>query len=550
VAPPLRPGAVAGDFRRSPRDAGVGASLGRRGAADARGRRASVVSAAAPSVWFVGLDSMDPDLLRAAAARGRCPNLAALLARGSVATTHNPVGLYVGAVWPSLSTATGCARHGRACYEQLQAGGYRAAVYGAHELHGDPFWLRASAAGVRVAVVDLPKSRFTPELLGAHVVDWGTHDPEADGFCAAPPELAHAIRRDVGLPPFRSCDEIRRTAPEIARFRDDLGERARRRERVLDAAIASARPDLVAVAFTEAHCAGHQLWHVHDPNHDRHDARIAAAIGDPLLDTYAAIDASVGRVLARAPADARVLVLASHGMGPHYDGSAAFDEALERLERSLPQGRWPSLHGRWARWVDRRVTRGWSRRLRKKLGRGLPLPARAAGRTCFMVPNNDAWAGVRVNLVGREPHGRIRPGAELDAYLDALAAGLAEFRNGATGEPAFDAILRTDTVHPPPHAAPLPDLLARWSRAAPIPSLTSPRIGTVARPYRGLRTGDHRADGLAIAVGPGIAPGTLPAIPIEDLAPTLLTWAGVGWPGVDGRPVAAWCAPSRTVATT
>jgi predicted AlkP superfamily phosphohydrolase/phosphomutase len=503
------------------------------------------VSDGAPSVWFVGLDSMDPDLLRAAAASGRCPNLAALLARGSVATTHNPVGLYVGAVWPSFSTATGCARHGRACYEQLKAGGYRAAPFGARELRGEPFWLRASAAGVRVAVVDLPKSLLAPAVLGAHVVDWGTHDPEADGFGAAPPALGEAIRREIGPPPFRSCDEVRRTAAEIARFRDDLAERARRRERVLDAAIATARPDVVAVAFTEAHCAGHQLWHLHDPGHERHDAAVVAAIGDPVVDTYAAIDASVGRVLRRAPADARVLVLASHGMGPHHDGSTCLDEALERLEPSLPQGRRPSLYGRWARWVDRRATRGWSKRLRRKLGRGLPLPTRAAGRTCFMVPNNDAWAGVRVNVVGREPHGRIAPGAELDAFLTALEAGLAEFRSGATGRPVFDEIVRTETIHPTPHAAPLPDLMARWSRVAPIPSLTSPWIGTVEGRYRGLRTGDHRDDGLAIVVGPGIAPGPLPhAVPVEDLAPTLLAWAGVAWPGVDGRPVAAWCAPS------
>ena len=402
---------------------------------------------------------------------------------------------------------------------------------------------------MRTAVVDLPKSLLSPDILGAHVVDWGTHDPEEDGFRASPVGARAAIRSRIGPAPVPSCDEVRRTPADVVRFRDDLVERARRRERILDAAIEWARPELVAVAFTEAHCAGHQLWHLHDPAHDRHDAAVVAAIGDPVLDTYAAIDASVGRVLARAPHDARILVLASHGMGRHYDGSACFDEALERLEPSLPRGRRPSLYGRFARLLDRRRTRGWSRRLRRKLGRGLPLPPRAAGRTCFMIPNNDAWAGVRVNLVGREPHGRIRPGAELDAYLAALADGLAELRNGVTGEPVFDRIVRTDTVHPPPHAAPMPDLMAQWSRSAPIPSLTSPKIGTVEQRYRGLRTGDHRPDGLAIAIGPGIGPGTLAdPVNVEDLAPTLLAWVGVDWPGVDGRPVGPWCAAAARTA--
>jgi predicted AlkP superfamily phosphohydrolase/phosphomutase len=499
------------------------------------------------SVWFVAMDSMDPGLLREAAASGRCPTFASLLRRASVATTHSPVGVYVGAIWPSFSTATGCARHGRACYRQLEAGTYGTDLYGARRLRGRPFWARANEAGKRAVVVDVPKSLFTGDVVGAQVVDWGTHDPEDDGFRASPPALEERIRSRIGMPPFRSCDEVRKTAAEIARFRDDLVERTRRREAVLDAAIETADPDLVAVAFTESHCGGHQLWHLHDPTHERHDASIRAAIGDSLLDVYAAIDESVGRVLARAPKDAYVIVLASHGMGPHYDGVSCFDAALERLEPFLPQGRRPSLFGRFSRWLDVRVTRRWSHHLRRKIGHGLPLPPRAAGRTCFMIPNNDAWAGVRVNLVGREPHGRIRPGAEHDAFLAALTKELRDLRNGATGGPLFGEILRTDTLHPGPHAAAMPDLMAEWRRDAPIPSISSPRFDLVEGRYRGLRTGDHRSDGLAMVVGPGIEPGAVPdPIPIEDLSPTLLAWLGVDWPGVDGRPVARWVGSPAT----
>jgi predicted AlkP superfamily phosphohydrolase/phosphomutase len=499
--------------------------------------------AAAPSVWFVGLDALDPDLLREAVAAGRCPTLAGLMDRGSVARTTNPAGVYVGAIWPSFATATGCARHGRACFEQLLPGGYASAPFGAAQLRGEPFWRRANAAGRRVAVVDVPKSHFTGDVVGAHVVDWGTHDPEAPGFCASPPSLAETIRSRVGMPPWTHCDQVRRTAAEVARLRDDLATRARRREGVLAEAIEEARPDLVAVAFPESHCAGHQLWHLHDPRHPRHDAAIRRELGDPLLSVYEAIDESVGHVLATAPKDAFVLVLASHGMGPHYDGVACLDEALERLEPSLPQGRPPSFAGRLARFLDRDATRGWSRRLRRKIGRGLPLPPRAAGRTCFLVPNNDAWAGVRVNLVGREPHGRIRPGAEEAAFLSALEDGLREMRNGETGGPVFGRMIRTADAHPGPHAAPMPDLMAEWLRDAPILSLASPRIGRGEGRAHGFRSGDHKEDGLAIVVGPGIAPGVLGRpVPIECLAPTLLARLGVDWPGVDGRPVPEWTA--------
>src|SRR5262245_42514724 len=234
------------------------------------------MSASKASVWFVALDSGDPDLLREAAASGRCPNVASLLARGSVATTTSPLGVYVGAIWPSFSTATGCARHGRACYSQLRGGTYETELYGAAKLRERPFWARANEAGKRVVIVDVPKSHFTGDVAGVQVVDWGTHDPEDAGFRASPAEFEERVRTKIGMPPFRSCDEVRRTAPEIAKFRDELVGRARTRERILAAAVEEADPDLVAVAFTESHCGGHQLWSLHDTTHERHDAAIRA----------------------------------------------------------------------------------------------------------------------------------------------------------------------------------------------------------------------------------------------------------------------------------
>lgn len=493
-----------------------------------------------PRAWCLAFDAMDPGLLREAAASGRCPHFADLLARGSVATVRSPPALYVGSIWPSFSTATGAARHGRACFVQHVEGTYRFEPYGARQLVGEPFWRRAEAAGARTVVIDVPKSRFYGDGRGVEVVDWGTHDPEADGFRTAPAALERRILSEVGPAPFRSCDEVRRSAADYAHLRDHLVERARRREAILAMAVEAVDADLVAIAFTEPHCAGHQLWHLHDPRHVRHDPAVRAALGDPVLDLYAALDATLGRVLAHVPDDARLIVLASHGMGPHYDGTHCLDEALERLEPSLPGGKPPSVRGRLARWIDRPTTRRWSHRLRRKVGFGLPLPARAAGRTCFLVPNNEAWAGIRVNLVGREPQGRIRPGAEYDAYLSALEAALREVRNGETQGPAFGAILRTRDLYPLPHAAALPDLVAEWRRDAPFPSLTSPRIGRVEGKVRGTRTGDHRSDGLAVAVGPGLASGAIEPVRIEDLAPTMLSWLGIDWPGVDGRPVRGW----------
>ena len=50
-------------------------------------------------------------------------------------------------------------------------------------------------------------------------------------------------------------------------------------------------------------------------------------------------------------------------------------------------------------------------------------PPRASCKS-FVVPNNAAYLGIRINLVGREPDGRIEPGGELDDYCRALTQEL------------------------------------------------------------------------------------------------------------------------------
>ena len=191
----------------------------------------------------------------------------------------------------------------------------------------------------------------------------------------------------------------------------------------------------------------------------------------------------------------------SHGVGPHYDGDHLIDEALERIERTLRHGRSLTLAERVV------VSRAHDAVAPRPpiAGRLQRWPARAF-RKSFRVPNNEAFAGIRINLEGREPRGRIRPGVELDAYcaaLDARAAAAAQRRHGRSGVPARRTLR---PALPGLEARLLPDLLAEWSRDAEIRALASPTIGRIEGRYAGVRTGDHRPQGLFLAAGPGLTP--------------------------------------------
>ncbi len=124
--------------------------------------------------------------------------------------------------------------------------------------------------------------------------------------------------------------------------------------------------DLFVTVFGESHNVGHQLWHVHDETHPRHDPAVRARIGDPLTTVYEALDDGIATVLAAAPPDATVVLLLSHGMQAHHDGTHLVDALLHRLHRARqvgPEGARPAAAAR------RRVEEAAAAAVRRRVGR-------------------------------------------------------------------------------------------------------------------------------------------------------------------------------------
>ncbi len=471
-------------------------------------------------VAFVGVDSADPALVRRWAAAGLLPTFRRLLDASLVAATDPPVGSYVGSLWPSVTTGVNPGRHGVHSWEQLVPGTYDMRRFLAgRENAATPFWVPLARAGRRVALVDVPLTGPAPGFDGVHVLEWGCHDPE-DGFRTQPPAFAEEIRRIVGQPPVQGNCNAQRDEAAHVRFRDDLVEGVRLRTRLHRLLLAREDWDLFFTVYSESHCVGHQAWHLHDPAHARHDPAIAARVGDPVLDVYRAIDASLADLLARLGPEATVLVFASHGMRPHYDPTHLLDAMLDRIERARARGRWRRLLGRTPADDD------------------APTPPRAE-RDYFTVQNNQADGAIRLNLIGREPHGRIRPGREADAVCAQLAADLATFVDVDTGQPILDRVVRVRDVCHGPMTERLPDLWVLWRKGGDVRHVRSPLAGDVVGAWPGTRTGEHTPEGLLLARAPHVRAGDLGRrLDVTDLAPTLAALLGVPLADVDGRPIA------------
>jgi len=253
-------------------------------------------------------------------------------------------------------------------------------------------------------------------------------------------------------------------------------------------------------------------------------------MGNPIRDVYQSIDAGLGKLLERAGPETTVIVLASHGMGPHFDGTFLLEHILRRLDASKPR-----------RWLATSLRRVW-RRMPDALRHGLSPVASdvkthliSAGRA-FKVPNNDACGAIRINLVGREPNGVVQPGSEFDAVCEEIARDLLELVNVDSGKRAVRQVHRITDLYSGDDLGPLPDLLVDWNRSAPISSVYSAKTGLVQDVYRKCRTGDHRPDGLFFLSAPWARAGRVDHdVSIMDFAPTIAELLDVQLSGVDGR---------------
>jgi predicted AlkP superfamily phosphohydrolase/phosphomutase len=279
-------------------------------------------------------------------------------------------------------------------------------------------------------------------------------------------------------------------------------------------------------------------------------------------DIAVGIDRAIGEILADVDERTTVIVMACHGMTCKYVPQFMLSDILLKLgvaRRPVgapPPPLPPSLRRTvdpilaWGWHHTPQLARRWLEPLRQRAHALVEQPTRvpidrAAGK-CFPLNNNSTHGGIRVNVVGREPEGKVRPGAEFDAFVDELSRDLMEIVNVETGRRIVNRVLRKTDLFESEHTAHFPDLFVEWVGADPVRAIRSPKIGRFDREYTYCRTGEHVQAGFFIASGPGIAPGRLDReVSILDMAPTFCDALGVACDGLDGTPIAEIADPVR-----
>ena len=285
------------------------------------------------------------------------------------------------------------------------------------------------------------------------------------------------------------------------------------RKKQLWDALDKTKRGFVTCVFDTSDRISHMFYRTLDPTHPANAGKEVERWKHVIPDTYAKMDALVGELreeLADDPSTV-LMVISDHGFTNFRRGVNLNTWLLENGYLFLKEGNATSAD--WFAHVD------WSRTKAFTLG----------------------LTGVFVNRRGREKHGIVEKGPELEALCHELKTKLEALRDPLTGEPVIHEVFLTREMHSGPYADAAPELLIgyhkgfRHSWECATGSVTKDVFTDNTRSW----SGDHCVD-------PRLVPGVFwcsrkvatdePAL--IDLAPTVLDLFGVAIPPyMQGRPL-------------
>jgi len=243
----------------------------------------------------------------------------------------------------------------------------------------------------------------------------------------------------------------------------------------------------------------HMFWRTMDPKHPAHDP--ASPYSQVIDDAYREMDEALGKALRRLDDETTLIVISDHGFAPFY---RAFS-----LNTWLKNNAFVSLsnfsEGELLNNVD------WSNTRAYGLG----------------------FAGLYLNLRGREKNGIVEPGPQRAALIKELQEKLLAIRDPENGTPVILRVYRTDEVYTGPFTKEAPDLIVGYNRGYRASWETTlgkfPR--ELLRDNKEKWSGDH-------LVAPELVPGVFLASKkiktdtpaLYDLAPSILAEFGVSKP--------------------
>ncbi|GIU98937.1 MAG: hypothetical protein KatS3mg014_0553 [Actinomycetota bacterium] len=460
-----------------------------------------------PRVLLIGWDGADWRILEPLLERGDLPNLQALIDRGQRAVLRSTVPTHSWAAWPSFLTGVNPADHG--VYDILETvpGTHKQYPVTYRSIRERTFVEDLSAAGKTAVYADVPLMFPPPEIRGRVIA--GGVLPKGRTY-THPADLPETLER-AGVPwvingmswtTFRNRPE-----PYLDEALEITGKRIRATEWLLD----NTDWDLAASVWVSVDRTQHALSNYVAPDHPDYAENAKTRLAARVRDIYKQLDDAIGSFVSRTREDDLILFISDHGF-QSVTRTINMDRLLHELgylEFSASNVVFGPMQWGAVRKVARKVYDLLG--LHGKVS--LPQAVNWAKTKAFTTIRSTG-EGVSINLAGREPDGIVDP-ADFEKVREEVMDRLASFVDPKTGRRPIKAVHKREEVFVGKHADTAPDILLEPAEGY---SLTHAKSAIEDADWI---SGDHRPEGVIVAVGPRVRPFEQPPL-LVDLAPTIL----------------------------
>ncbi len=504
-------------------------------------------------VIVFGLDAASPELIERWS--GDLPNLRRIMTEGTWGILKSTIPPFTSPAWDCMATGVNPGRVGIFGLRQRQEGTYRFVSPTAGDRRAPAVWDIASAEGLEVLVLNVPDT-YPPTPVNGVMVSGRPAPVDAGAPISFPEELRSQLDALTGgylVGPHAAFDEASRPQ-ELATWVQVMDRQQAALEYLMD----NRAWNLVFYVSMAIDGLSHHFWRHLDPNHPQYYPQAARRYSDVIRQAYLLEDHRLGRILARMTPDDLLLVVSDHGSVPCYRHISVNRWLIEKgylvLHRDLSDHKSNRLRRaseiafalyRRSRWI-RRIMRP----LRGSAFRDAMVAAHFAGRTGGRIPFDALpidWRQTTayylgddrlyLNLAGREPQGRVRPGEEYLGLRDKIRRELMAERDPISGRALFEAIHFREAIYSGPYLELGPDLVLEVADPHSSPGgAVGPQI--LDEP---VVSGKHHPHGVILAWGAGVRPGHKVQAQIYDVAPTVLHVLGLPVPeNADGRVRRDW----------
>jgi predicted AlkP superfamily phosphohydrolase/phosphomutase len=417
---------------------------------------------------FLALDGSTPGLIEKWSAEGKLPNLASLLKKCQETQIRCPDGFGNDAFWNSLFT--GCLPDETGYFFRMKWNpeSYKIEYRGPdQQVNQDSFWTGFANTDAELAIIDMPEVKHGGQINGLEISEWLPH-ARYTKFISCPTDLRQDLLERFGDDPLKGSTErsTPRSEQETERDMDLLLQSIGQKTRAAIHYLERGGWDFFAVGYQQAHDAGHQFWHLHDPEHSRYSKHWNENHGDPLLKIYQRIDAGIGELVNKAGDNANLIIVSGLSMQSKASCNSILDRILWEIDI-----------------YDRR-----------QAGEKYPEQDQFDKRRFFSAPHNNLSGAIRINLIGRESRGVVAEGREYEKTIDMLKQRLSQIIHSDTGEPVIAKFIPIREAYSGVNIDELADLFVLWNREKPIREVSSPYFAPIKVRVSDVldrRSGDH-----------------------------------------------------------